>query len=63
MGLSCLRLPVYENQALSNHVVDMFIWGLLLWLRYEAGVIFCKVYEAHPQIIDTSSNDIELPVL
>ena len=28
MGLSCLRLPVNENQALGNYVVDMFMWGL-----------------------------------
>ena len=28
MGLSCLILPVYENLALSDHVVDIFIWCL-----------------------------------
>ena len=28
MGLSYLRPPFYENQALSNYVVGMFIWDL-----------------------------------
>ena len=35
MGLSCLRLPVFENQVPSNHVVDMFIFYMMFvrfWL-------------------------------
>ena len=32
-----------------------------MWFRYEADVMFCKVYKEHLQINDPSSNDIELP--
>ena len=34
-GISCLRLPVYEHQALSNYLVDMLISGLSAFKCYS----------------------------